>query len=223
MKKRHNKSLHLKYIRRLYDEYETLLEMKRKLPDIKLDYPIQKGFVKTYRFRQQYEHHPQSQVFKQSLKLFQNSVYSSSKKFKEKTYVKGRGRISTVIDLVPKGISKDIYNDLSQDLQNMFHFEWRYETTWFGAKHLVENYHPINTFYVEEVTRKHYITHIKQIDPTLESKLSKISHKLWEVYEGDLYKAMNWGNHIDRDNFKQRLLEINTIREMKEDVCSYTE
>lgn len=223
-KKRNKRTLELKKIRRLSKQLDELYEQRRKLPLIKLDKSIHKGYYKTYRLRSQYLEGPDKDLWSTLLNICNNTVYSANKSFVEKRYVKGRGYAKEKIELYPRPITSTyagrlIYRDkknwyfVPPELVKYFKYGSKYVYKhirpggkYFHEKEWVHGWSPYNMFFAKEVRRKYYITHVQQIDPELESKIRKLEDYIWNFNEGKYYKAFSRGRHWDDWNINKMVV-----------------
>lgn len=163
---------------RLERELLDLYGIRRELPLIKLDQPIHRGYKKFFVLRDDVARRRDAHVFETILKEINTTIYSRTIDFKSKKY-HNRQRSEQPHELAhipkhkwailgwPSYYKKWFYYRAKQVARPYYGYGY-YEGYWFGR-----------TWMFDTKIEPYYITHTRQIDPDLESKIKKLKDQLY--------------------------------------------
>jgi hypothetical protein len=184
----------------LSKEEKNLREAQRKLGWLPLTTPYHHGWVKTYELT-----FPKNattydrQYWNELHDLINQSAWCANADFRFKDW---KGRWKDVV-LEPKFLTEEQFNKLDPKFHKVF--EKKYKPIYHNGPvlpffHLIEH---IYRNYLKEKKYKRIVTHIRENDPEIESKLAYIYKKLYD--EGLWRVAYPDASHNYRDDYKRHL------------------
>lgn len=199
----------LKLIRRKYEELGKLYKVSRSLGEVELEKPIHKGFKKYWVLQ---DHALRSNIkprLQRLLSKFNTVIYCDTKVFKHKSYCGVRGhKKGDPIVMIPKEYItplNDPYKGIDDDLR-----KYCYITT-EKYKNVVRLNPEVIRRYFKERIRPHYITHVRLIDPELESITDKLSDWLHDSKRFNKLKLYRSNNKFYKKESVKKMRAHNRI------------
>lgn len=184
-----------KYLK-LDREYTTLIRQKWALKPIKLDKPINNGFVRFLRIRPEYYQHVDYKYILNAFELIgSKKVFSKTKDFhhrdrrKRKLLGEQHAHLKYFIDprfkyYITNAKQEADYKRIADCKQYIKPVYTIYQCNCIHAKHGLKDFVPHYEFaipwMVEEKTDIHWLTHYTPIDNEIESKLTKINQYMYQ-------------------------------------------
>lgn len=191
---------------RLQKEYNNLLTAKYKLPKIELDKPMRSGFKKFFVLRDDIANREDANTFKSILKVINNTIYCKTEDFKAKKYF-SKQKENIPHDLKFIGIKEWLDKKYPESWKKYFSIKTKVVRSKHGQYSFTGYFFKYEYYFVTKV-EPHFITHLPQFDPDLESKIAKISDTMhtrgyWNCIQHMRGKP---NPYKDPDNSKQELV-----------------
>ncbi len=172
--------------------YRTLNELQHKYwsrPLIKLDTPIRSGWKRSYILRSDVANRADAHIYEDVLREINSTRYCANKDFMAKAH---KGKTWEPIPQQPNTVRVNRWEELRAiwTPQHLKHFaaytHWTVGRCHYHATGFLCNcrYCNIPPFYFDFKVEPHFITHVRECDPELESKIAHLQnhfriHNLW--------------------------------------------
>lgn len=195
-------------------ERNKLYRIQRDAPLIKLEKPMQNGWVKYWMLRDDYTRREDAHVFRTILKVIGTETFCRKKNFLDR-HGKEYGPGLRII-----GRNEMEMLQWTQALKKHFHFGLHYEKNLWGysSPRPIEGWKIIRPFFFEEAIKPHFVTHVRTHYPDVESRLAQIQNKF---SKDQLYNRLDnlRGNRKMSEEWrmaKSRYLETVGTKEVEE-------
>lgn len=188
-------------------EYCELNKVTRNAPWVKLDKPIQTGWTKHHRLREDCSVRSDAAIFKTILKEIDVPIFCRKQDFMD--------RKGIIMNAGLRVIRENTWDKLGwpESYKKYFLFgtylvEWHYETTgvptFYSQKKQIVGYKIKQEFYFEQAIKPYFVTHRQPILPEVESRQKELSsyienHGGWTKYEhikrGSAYQSRDWSDY----------------------------
>jgi hypothetical protein len=178
-----------------------LYRMRMKLPMIKLDKPIQKGWKKGFILREDINRHPNVIEIKKMLEVINQYIYSDNIEFKVKKYhsKQNEDKVHALKHIPEKSWDKLGWPEHYKT--RWFKLSTKLKLTPYGGSYMVKGYwFKYPWMFVTEIT-PNIITHVRAEDPNIRKELAEIE-RYFEANEGHYRLAkLRGGYHSPWDEF----------------------
>ncbi len=218
-----------RHYRQLYREYQDLLKQQKNQPVVPLKEPFIRGFERYFALSKEALERPDVENLTIILPYFQNHQYCRKGIFR---VGKPKGRQWTKGEVGPHQLRRPLLGDLvkgsfPRSLYSYLKPHYFFRPTQNPMKPKPKRGHFLHKIkfrypqLFESITQKYLVTHIRLIDPKVESRLTELEKILWgEQHRGQVTKALHWRSyrwwdtpHItiksSLDDFRQQLDEAN--------------
>ena len=177
-------------------EYHKLLDIKWKMPSIPLPVPIQKGYKRFMTLREDIKRRKDADIIQQCLKKVNVTMYCDNAEFERKDWKTGK-QIFINPELHPIGVGEwQKYVTLEkwgERQRKYFDFGIRYWSK-YGYLKKFEGYWIKDEYMFVPKVEPHFLTHYRDVDPAVETRLKEVKSKLWDNWKNDgrLHKLHGW-------------------------------
>lgn len=206
----HKKEAAYKKARALQFEFNELHRKKWAMPSIPLDKPIAHGFVRSFEFFDEVKRRRDFDKIKEAFELCgQTKVYSKNKSFVEnrkKTTVERHAYLRTIIDPRFRFFVTEEKRLLAceqiENVKKYLSFCGDYMCScedhrqMIGTNKFQYHYRFAKPWMLQEVTKPYFLTHYREVDTELESRLAYITRTM----ENNHYWELLYGNRRDYDD-----------------------
>lgn len=202
-----------KHLLSLYKEYNKLENLQREAPLIELDEPYQRGWVRSFRLREDAQRREDRDTLLEILERVNVKQYCRKGTFMQKNRKTGK---VVPIGHNPKRYSRKEWSRLDWKEEHRKYFDMRLvsEPNIKGEWVLNHRYVFIYPFYLESYIEKHFITHRRVATPEIDARLAEIDNFFDQVQAlSRIYNIKGWTWHwrYEKDHKKrERDLAIKT-------------
>jgi len=159
-------------------EVNALYRQKYSMPLIKLAKPIHNGYVRTLVLREDIARSPAGADLERICKRLNVPMYCRRADFKAKKH--GKKTFEEIPHAIPP-IQERAWDKLNwpEHFKKYFQFATRYYTLAGGYTHSMTGYWFLRDWMFETKVDKHFLTHYREVDPDLESKIAELEKKVW--------------------------------------------
>ncbi len=192
-----------------------LWSIRRKLPYIPLDKPIQRGFKKSYVLREAESRRKDARDLSRILGVINHTIYCKNEDFKSKKYHNNQMEdIPHTLRHIPDNQWDKL--EWPDHYKKWFTYETRTKQGAFGTHYEVKGYYFKFPWMFEPKTSPNFITHVQEVDPNVESEIKEIN-QYFDNHNGwpRLGKLSGTNNNKWRqfESSKEALLQDVIIRE----------
>lgn len=203
----------------LWRKQTRLWNAKRNLNKIELEKPRRHGYKRFFILRDDVAKGRDASIYRPLLKYLQTFVYCKDKKFLRKDYkTKKMVPIEQSIQSIDHRSYNKIEPTLTEKQKVLFERYWRQNP--INPKNGEWRYRFKKPWMFVEKIEPHYITHVIEIDPTLESQLREILNKIEaNNMMPKINKMMGWNkNYDDYETIRHKLMSKIIDKEARETI-----
>ena len=181
-----------KHLLSLYKEYNKLNSLQREAPLVELDEPYQRGWVRSFRLREDAQRREDRDTLLEILERVNVKQYCRKGTFMQKNRKTGK---VVPIGHNPKRYSRKQWSELDWKEEYRKYFDMRLvsEQNIKGEWVLNQRFVFIYPFYFESYIEKYFITHRRVATPEVDSRLEYVSRFLDNPTEwGRIHRLKGW-------------------------------